>query len=100
MLFRSGRVCRDICKLYLEPSNADRDLPSILHFSSEEGMTKWQMVKSLAEIMGLPLDGMEPFCPSDNSPVGTQRPYDCHLDTSVLKDLGVDVDIADFRTWW
>ncbi|KAF2792705.1 NAD(P)-binding protein [Melanomma pulvis-pyrius CBS 109.77] len=95
-----GRVCRDISKFYLDPSNASHDLPSILQFSSEDMMTKWEICKTFAEIMGLPLDGMEPFKPEAESEDGVKRPYDCHLDTTALKELGVDVDTVDFRTWW
>jgi S-adenosylmethionine synthetase len=95
-----GRVCRDIAKLYLDPANAARELPSILQFSSEDCMTKWQICQMFADIMGLPLDNMVPFKPEEEPKDGTIRPYDCHLDTSVLRDLGVDVSTTDFKTWW
>jgi S-adenosylmethionine synthetase len=95
-----GRVCRDISKLYLDPSNASRELPSILQFSSEDKMTKWEICKIFSDIMGLPLDGMEPYRQESEPKDGVRRPYDCHLDTSALKDLGIDVDTVDFRTWW
>jgi len=94
-----GRVCRDISKLYLDPSNNTRDLPSILQFSSEDKMTKWEIVNTFSEIMGLPLEGMEPFKPGELND-GVKRPYDCHLDTSALQNIGIDVSTADFRTWW
>ncbi|KAF2705872.1 NAD(P)-binding protein [Pleomassaria siparia CBS 279.74] len=95
-----GRVCRDISKLYLDPTNASRDLPSILQFSSEDRMTKWEICKTFSDIMGLPLDGMEPFKPNEESQDGVKRPYDCHLDTSALQELGIDVGTVDFRFWW
>lgn len=95
-----GRVCRDIAKLYGDPLSANRDLPGILQFSSEDQMTKWQMVQTFADIMGLPLDGMEPFKPDDTEVEGVKRPYDCHLDTSALKDLEINVGTVNFRTWW
>jgi S-adenosylmethionine synthetase len=95
-----GRICRDICKLYLDSSGADRSLPNILQFSSEDQMTKWDIVKIFSEIMGLPLDNLEPFKPDDNPKDGVKRPYDCHLDTSVLRELGIDIETVDFRTWW
>ncbi|KAH7550878.1 hypothetical protein BM1_10251 [Bipolaris maydis] len=95
-----GRVCRDIAKLYLNPANATRELPSILHFSSEDQMTKWQICQTFADIMGLPLDNMVSFKPEEEPKDGTIRPYDCHLDTSVLRDLGIDVSTVNFRTWW
>jgi S-adenosylmethionine synthetase len=78
----------------------DHELPSILQFSSEDRMTKWQMCQTFADIMGLPLDNMVPFKPTDEPKDGTIRPYDCHLDTSVLQELGVDIGTVDFRTWW
>lgn len=77
-----------------------RELPSILHFSSEDQMTKWQICQTFADIMGLPLDNMVPFKPEEEPKDGTIRPYDCHLDTSVLRDLGIDVSTVNFRTWW
>jgi S-adenosylmethionine synthetase len=118
-----GRVCRDIAKLYLDPSNVwvdlqtrmrhtqtatrcwlrfcrDRELPDILQFSSEDRMTKWQICQTFADIMGLPLDGLVPLKPSEEPKDGTARPYDCHLDTSALRALGIDVGTVDFRTWW
>ena len=79
---------------------SDRDLPSILQFSSEDQMTKWQICQTFADIMGLPMDGMEPFTPDEDPIDGTVRPYDCHLDTSALRLLGIDVSTVDFQTWW
>ncbi|KAL1593816.1 hypothetical protein SLS60_010548 [Paraconiothyrium brasiliense] len=95
-----GRVCRDLSTLYLDPKNREEDLPSVLQFSSEDRMTKWEIVKVFADIMGLPLDGMEVFVPEEENRDGVQRPYDCHLDTSALKKLGIDVGTVDFRFWW
>ncbi|KAF2179851.1 NAD(P)-binding protein [Zopfia rhizophila CBS 207.26] len=95
-----ARVCRDVCKLYLDSSNANRNLPSILQFSSEDQMTKWEICNIFGEIMGLPLDGLEPFKPEEVLNDGVKRPYDCHLDTSALKELGIDVHTANFRIWW
>lgn len=78
----------------------DRGLPTILHFSSEDQMTKWQICQTFADIMGLPLDNMIPFKPEEEPKDGTIRPYDCHLDTSELQKLGVDVSTVKFKTWW
>ena len=95
-----GRVCRDVATLYLDHGNANRQLPNILQFSSEDKMTKWEIVEAFAEIMGLPLDGMEPFVPEENPEDGVKRPYDCHLNTGALKDLGVNVATIGFQFWW
>ncbi|CAI6296970.1 unnamed protein product [Periconia digitata] len=95
-----GRVCREIADRYLKASDSAETLPDTLQFSSEDQMTKWQMVQTFADIMGLPLDGMEPSKPNEAELEGVQRPYDCHLDTSNLKDLNIDVSTVHFRTWW
>jgi S-adenosylmethionine synthetase len=100
-----GRVTADVATLYLD--NASKDggakLPSILHFSAEQRFTKWDMVRVFAdEILGMPLGNLEPHDPTkDEAEAGaTQRPYDSHLDTSVLKDIGVDYSAQDFVAWW
>jgi S-adenosylmethionine synthetase len=95
-----ARVCRDLSKFYLNPPNSTRDLPTTLHFSSEDRMTKWQICQTFAEIMGLPLDGMEAFQPDDDPKDGVQRPYDCHLDISALRHLGIDTSTVNFTVWW
>jgi hypothetical protein len=82
------------------PLSSDRDLPVVLQFSSEDQMTKWQICQRFSDIMCLPLDGMVPFTPPEEPKDGTVRPYDCHLDTSALQQLGIDVSTVDFRTWW
>ncbi|KAL5113387.1 hypothetical protein ACEQ8H_008731 [Pleosporales sp. CAS-2024a] len=94
-----GRVCRDIAKHYLD-TDESRELPSVLQFSSEDQMTKWQICQTFADIMCLPLDGMERFVPDEDPKDGTVRPYDCHLDTSAIRQLGIDVGTVDFRAWW
>lgn len=63
-------------------------------------MTKWEIVQVFADIMGLPLENIVPFKPDAAPQDGTARPYDCHLDTSTLKELNIDVSTVDFRTWW
>ncbi|KAF2841376.1 RmlD substrate binding domain-containing protein [Patellaria atrata CBS 101060] len=100
-----GRVCVDISTLYtsdLKPSSPTaRPLPRILHFSAEDRMTKYQICEIFAEILGLTLDGMEKWAPSEEKEQGgAKRPYDCHLDTSELRKLGVDVRTVDFKAWW
>ena len=110
-----SRVLLAVSKLYLDArdkqgSSISTDtsshappLPQILHFSSEDRRTKYQICEILAEILGLSLARMEPDRPDpeDRSERdGVVRPYDCHLDTKVLKDLGVDVSTMDFVGWW
>jgi dTDP-4-dehydrorhamnose reductase len=98
-----ARVCVDIAKRYQNAMNSSthKDLPRILQFSSEDRMTKYEICQTFAEIMGLPMDGIVPDKDGGKpGPDGTMRPYDCHLDTSELKNLGIDVGTVDFVTWW
>ncbi|KIW68750.1 dTDP-4-dehydrorhamnose reductase [Phialophora macrospora] len=95
-----ARVCLDIAKLYTASPHPER-LPRVLQFSSEDRMTKYEIVLKFAEIMGLPADGI--VADKDGGkpgPDGTLRPYDCHLDTSELQALAIDVGTVDFVAWW
>lgn len=96
-----GRVCVDIAKLYTM-SKTPSELPQILQFSSEDKMTKYEIVEKLGEILDLPIDNIVRDQESGKKPApdGTLRPYDCHLDTSDLKKLGIDVSTVDFVAWW
>lgn len=94
-----ARICVDVAEYYnmKEPGS----LPSVLQFSSEDKMTKYEICQKFSEIMGLPMDGLV----SDKDggkpgPDGTVRPFDCHLDTSDLRKLGIDVGTVDFVAWW
>jgi S-adenosylmethionine synthetase len=96
-----GRVCRDVADYYLSTENAGRNLPRVLQFSGEEAMTKWQIVNAFAEITGLPVENMEAVRPRDEElGDGTVRPFDCQLDMSVLRELGISVGSVGFKEWW
>jgi dTDP-4-dehydrorhamnose reductase len=96
-----GRVCHDISVKYLDtPSNSRASLPSILQFSSEDRMTKYEIVALFGEIMGLSTEGITPNTEGNDPNASVQRPYDCHLSTKALKDLGIDVSTCDFKGWW
>ena len=92
-----GRVCADIAKLYI---NSEEEMPRMLQFSSEDRMTKYEITEKFAEIMGLPMDGVTRDTDGGKPVEGVVRPYDCHLDTSELKKLGIDVDTVNFVAWW
>lgn len=95
-----GRVCHDVAITYLEGGEERSSLPRILHFSSEDRYTKFEICELLAEIMGLPLDGMTRNKQGNVSSGGVQRPYDTHLSTKALKELGIDVQTQNFKDWW
>ncbi|KAJ9148422.1 Methionine adenosyltransferase 2 subunit beta [Pleurostoma richardsiae] len=94
-----GRVCQDIAVKYLETADKS-SLPRILQFSSEDRYTKYEICQLFGEIMGLPIDGIEANTQGNDPGASVQRPYDCHLSTKALKDLGIDVSTQDFKGWW
>jgi len=95
-----ARVCLDISKKYLDNREAGLKLPKILQFSSEDKMTKYEICQLFAEIMDLPLNGMVADKTGNDPKASVQRPYDTHLSTQALKDIGIDVQTQDFKAWW
>ncbi|KAI0443958.1 methionine adenosyltransferase 2 subunit beta [Xylaria telfairii] len=94
-----GRVCHDVASKYL--STQDRSvLPQILQFSSEDKFTKYEICQTFSEIMGLPITAIEPNTEGNDPNATVQRPYDCHLSTAALKQIGIDVSTQDFVAWW
>ncbi|OKP12327.1 Methionine adenosyltransferase 2 subunit beta [Penicillium subrubescens] len=94
-----SRVVRDIVIKYLKQKDHIKELPHILQFSSEDRMTKYEICEKLAEVQGWSLPGMIRN-KQGNEPGGVQRPYDTHLSTKALVDLGIDVRTMDFIAWW
>jgi dTDP-4-dehydrorhamnose reductase len=96
-----GRVCKDIAEKYLNTPPEDQSkLPTILQFSSEDRLTKYQICEIFAEIMGLPMAGLVANKEGNDPKAAVQRPYDTHLSTRSLKELGIDVSTMDFKAWW
>lgn len=94
-----ARVCQDIAAKYIATQDK-KALPKILQFSSEDRYSKYEICQMLAEIMGLPLDGMVPNKQGNDPKASVQRPYDTHLSTKGLRELGVDMSTQDFKAWW
>lgn len=94
-----GRVCADIAAKYLS-ADKKTELPTILQFSSEDKYTKYEMCQVFAEILGLPLDRIVANKDGNDPNSKVQRPYDCHLSTKTLKELGIDVSTQSFLGWW
>ncbi|KAG8163557.1 hypothetical protein KVR01_006854 [Diaporthe batatas] len=96
-----GRVCHDVAVKYRAASESERaGLPKILQFSSEDKYTKYEICQLFGEIMGLNIDGIEPNTQGNDPNSSVQRPFDCHLSTKALKDIGIDVSTQDFTGWW
>ncbi|KAI1414379.1 NAD(P)-binding protein [Hypoxylon sp. FL1857] len=95
----NGRVCQDIAVKYLGSDDPSK-LPYILQFSSEDKYTKYEICQVFGEIMGLSTAAIEPNTEGNDPNASVQRPYDCHLSTKALKDIGIDVSTQDFTGWW
>ncbi|KAI0532836.1 methionine adenosyltransferase 2 subunit beta [Xylaria digitata] len=94
-----GRVCHDVAAKYL--GTEDRStLPRTLQFSSEDKFTKYEICQVFGEIMGLPITAIKPNTEGNDPTATVQRPYDCHLSTAALKQIGIDVSTQDFIGWW
>lgn len=95
-----ARVCRDIVIKYIKERTRLPEQPHILQFSSEDRMTKYEICEKFAEVLGLPLNRMIRDKQGNDPNSSVQRPYDCHLSTKGLQELGIDVRTTDFVAWW
>lgn len=95
-----GRVCFDVASKYLAANEATRKFPKVLQFSAEDKFTKFEICQLFAEIMGLPLTGMKGKKDGGDPKASVQRPYDTHLSSQTIKDLGISVKTQDFQAWW
>lgn len=95
-----ARVCRDIVIRYMKDKNRLKELPRILQFSSEDRMTKYEICEKLAEVLGVKMPGMIPNKQGNDPNASVKRPYDTHLSTKALKNLGIDVRTLEFVPWW
>lgn len=95
-----ARVCRDIVIKYIKEKNRLKELPHILQFSSEDRMTKYEICEKLAECLGHPLPGMIRNKQGNDPNAAVQRPYDTHLSTKSLQELGINLKTVDFVAWW
>lgn len=86
---------------YLAVDDSERaKLPKVLQFSSEDKVTKYEICELFGDIMGLSIENIEPNTQGNDPNASVQRPYDCHLSTKALKDIGIDVWTQDFTGWW
>lgn len=93
----------DVARVLVDLTHLSTPLPSILHYSSPApAMTKYDMTRTIAESLGLPIKHV---IPDTNRPVSkpgqTERPENTQLSTRSLQDIGVDTreDVA-FAAWW
>ncbi len=77
-------------------------IPQILHYSSEEPFTKYEICLIFAKILGL---SHVHIIQDSNPPTGagaTTRPKDCHLSTKETEELGIEggLGLSLFEEWW
>lgn len=94
-----GPRMADVAAKYLDAAER-QGLPRILQFSSQDAMTKYDICQLFGEVMGLSTAGIEPNTQANDPNASAQRPYDCHLRTEELEQLGIDVSTCDFTAWW
>jgi S-adenosylmethionine synthetase len=95
-----ARVTKDIAVKYFSDNTDRSTFPKVLQFSSEDCYTKYQICEMFALYMGLPTDGLIANKQGNDPNATVQRPYDTHLSTRVLKDLGIPIWTNDFVGWW
>ncbi|GAA5829492.1 hypothetical protein JCM3766R1_001123 [Sporobolomyces carnicolor] len=93
-----ARVIADLSELSLKQS-----LPSILHFSAQERLTKYEISQVFARSHSPPLVLEDEWFARDAAgpqPGDTVRPKDCHLSNRALEALGIDCNTAKtFEEW-
>nr|WP_232356164.1 SDR family oxidoreductase [Burkholderia vietnamiensis] len=77
-----AQVIRDLTLRHL----AGAPVTGIRHWSAEEPMTKYDIAQRLAAALGRRAALAPIHAPTDATP----RPYDCHLDASRVRALGID----------
>lgn len=95
-----GRVCFDLGTRYLAAGDTRSNMPRVLHFSSEDKFTKFEICRLFADIMDLPLEGMQADKDGGGPNASIRRPYDTHLSSQALRDLGINTQTQDFNAWW
>ncbi|KAF9061546.1 NAD-P-binding protein [Rhodocollybia butyracea] len=75
-------------------------LPPILHYSSPEPFTKYEICLVFAKILALPHAHIVPDAEAPKGDAGTTRPRDCQLYTKETEDLGVEMGVGGFEEWW
>ncbi|XP_005103820.1 methionine adenosyltransferase 2 subunit beta isoform X2 [Aplysia californica] len=89
--------CADLAKaikVLADNRSKNPDLTGFFHWSGTEMMTKYDMAVAMAEVFGLPTSHIV----ADTKPAsGAPRPFDCHLDSSRLEQLGA-TERTPFRT--
>ncbi|KAF9027956.1 NAD(P)-binding protein [Hymenopellis radicata] len=90
----------DIANFLVRLTDYKNPIPPILHYSSDEPYTKYEMCLVFARLLRLP---HAHIIPDDTEPVGaTTRPKNTQLYTRETEDLSVEggLGLTGFEEWW
>ncbi|KAF8652386.1 hypothetical protein AX16_004414 [Volvariella volvacea WC 439] len=92
----------DIANFLVRLTSLKKPLPRLLHYSTAEPFTKYEMCLIFAKILGLPHDHIVPDSEPPTGEGATTRPRDCRLDTRETEALGIQdgLGLSLFEEWW
>ncbi|XP_029636534.1 methionine adenosyltransferase 2 subunit beta [Octopus sinensis] len=90
--------CDDLASLIMLISEKkcfqQEKISGVFHWSGNDNMTKYDMMTAMADIFSL---DMSHIVADDKSNPSTKRPYNAHLSSERLENLGINVDKTPFR---
>ncbi|KAJ1729708.1 hypothetical protein LPJ61_003396 [Coemansia biformis] len=96
---RSPTCTDDVARVLVDMAQ-QRPAGGIYHFSAPEQMTKYDMCRTFADILGVGATSMlVPATAKPQSPVA-DRPDNPQLATDALERAGISVSCVPFRQWW
>ncbi|KAF8637839.1 hypothetical protein AX17_002468 [Amanita inopinata Kibby_2008] len=92
----------DIANFLVRLSALKKPIPPILHYSTAEPYTKYEICLVFAKLLGLPHIHIIPEADPPTGAGATARPKDCQLYTRETEDLGVEdgLGLSLFEEWW
>ncbi|KAF9482331.1 NAD(P)-binding protein [Pholiota conissans] len=91
----------DIANFLVRLTRLKEPIPPILHYSSDEPYTKYEICLTFAKILGLPHKHIIPDSEPPTGAGATTRPRDCQLYTKETEALlGGDLGLSLFEEWW
>ncbi|KAF8903297.1 hypothetical protein CPB84DRAFT_1845842 [Gymnopilus junonius] len=92
----------DVADFLVRLTGLKKTIPPILHYSSDEPFTKYEICLTFAKILGLPHSHIIPDAEPPTGAAVTTRPRDCRLYTKETEALGVEggLGLSLFEEWW
>ncbi|KAJ2899761.1 hypothetical protein IWW38_000849 [Coemansia aciculifera] len=95
-----ARVLVDLSEISVDA--VGEGVAGIFHFSASEQMTKYDMCKVFARLLGMSSD-LSHIVPVFERPAAEQmasRPDNTQLSTAALEEIGVNISCVSFEQWW